>query len=222
MCVLYVVVVVVIVFYVAVTSGFQQQGGRKKRTAKRPMTERLIEQPESCSVLSMRLHALNWPHIVFAKLRNNECETRGRGFATVPSYHFRCLYSHGKYLLTNKWTKISKVILKSLLLNVNLFYFRLKSNRNSYNSCTQPSKRQRHKFSSRNSVDRGRISRSLKNVLNHQKQGLIFAAPLDPVFFLPASSFPEQRVVIEPNLKLVLFGLAFGVDGVRGCRNQVL
>lgn len=96
MCFLYVVVVVVIVSHAAVTSGFQHQGGRKKRTAKRPMTERQIEQRESCSVLSMRLHALNWPHVVFAKLLNNERETKGRGFATVLSHHFRCLCSHGK------------------------------------------------------------------------------------------------------------------------------
>ena len=66
MCFLYVVVVVVIVSHAAVTSGFQHQGGRKKRTAKRPMTERQIEQRESCSVLSMRLHALNWPHVMLS------------------------------------------------------------------------------------------------------------------------------------------------------------
>ena len=72
-----------------------------------------------------------------------------------------------------------------------------------------------------------KINKSIKKnrileLLNHQNQDLNSAAPLGTVFFLPASPFPEQRLVIKPNLKVVLFGVAFGVDGVGGCRNQVL
>ena len=61
------------------------------------------------------------------------------------------------------------VVLKSILLTFNLVYCRFKFDRYSYNSCTQPSKRQPHKHSSRNSDERGRIPRAFKDVLTHLK-----------------------------------------------------
>ena len=68
-----------------------------------------------------------------------------------------------------RWPRISKVVLKSILLTFNLVYCRFKFDRYSYNSCTQPSKRQPHKHSSRNSDERGRIPRAFKDVLTHLK-----------------------------------------------------
>ena len=48
------------------------------------------------------------------------------------------------FTVFKKWPRISKLVLKSILLTVNLVYCRFKFNRYSYNSCTQPSKRQPH------------------------------------------------------------------------------
>ena len=61
------------------------------------------------------------------------------------------------FIVFKKWPRISKLVLKYILLTVNLVYCRFKLNRYSYNSCTQPSKRQPDKHSSRNSDERGRI-----------------------------------------------------------------
>ena len=48
------------------------------------------------------------------------------------------------FTVFKKWPRISKLVLKSILLTVNMVYCRFKFNRYSYNSCTQPSKRQPH------------------------------------------------------------------------------
>ena len=48
------------------------------------------------------------------------------------------------FTVFKKWPRISKLALKSILLTVNLVHCRFKFNRYSYNSCTQPSKRQPH------------------------------------------------------------------------------
>ena len=101
------------------------------------------------------------------------------------------------FTVFKKWPRISKLVLKSILLTVNLVHCRFKFNRYSYNSCTQPSKRQPHKYRSRNSDERGRIPRTFKDVLIH-----LSIMPFDVVFGVRRWRIKLKGICLERNWRV--------------------
>ena len=101
------------------------------------------------------------------------------------------------FTVFKKWPRISKLVLKSILLTVNLVHCRFKFNRYSYNSCTQPSKRQPHKYRSRNSDERGRIPRTFKDELIH-----LSIMPFDVVFGVRRWRIKLKGICLERNWRV--------------------
>ena len=101
------------------------------------------------------------------------------------------------FTVFKKWPRISKLALKSILLTVNLVHCRFKFNRYSYNSCTQPSKRQPHKYRSSNSDERGRIPRTFKDVLIH-----LSIMPFDVVFGVRRWRIKLKEICLERNWRV--------------------
>ena len=101
------------------------------------------------------------------------------------------------FTVFKKWPRISKLVAKSILLTVNLVHFRFKFNRYSYNSCTQQSKRQPHKYRSKNSDERGRIPRTSKDVLIH-----LSIMPFDVVFGVRRWRIKLKGICLERNWRI--------------------